>query len=187
VERRGRSIDEGLDALQAAMADAPKDPDRLLEHILEHVVGTDERGDDIAMLAARLLPVAPRPLDLRLAADLPSMDLVRDAMRTWLRGVDHLERADVEDVVLATWEACANAIEHAVEPAERVVVVRARLEDSRLQVTVADTGHWAPPSEREDRGLGLRLMESLVSSVDIAESDAGTTVTLEKALSASAG
>ena len=49
-------------------------------------------------------------------------------------------------------------------------------------MTVADTGRWAPPSEREDRGLGLRLMESLVSSIGVAESDAGTTVTLEKML-----
>ncbi len=133
VERRGRSIDEGLDALRSAIADAPKDPDRLLEHILEHVVGNDERGDDIALLAARVLPVAPRPLDLRIAAEFGSMDLVRDAMRAWLRGVD-LERSDVEDVVLATWEACANAIEHAIEPTERIVIVRARLEDSRLAV-----------------------------------------------------
>ena len=69
VERRGRSIDEGLEALRNAVAGAPEDPDRLLEHILEHVVGSDERGDDIAVLAARLLPVAPRPLELRIAAE----------------------------------------------------------------------------------------------------------------------
>ena len=185
VERRGRSIDEGLDALQAAMVAAPKDPDRLLEHILEHVVGNEERGDDIALLAVRLLPVAPRPLDLRVAADVTSMDLVRDAMRAWLRGVE-LRRPEVEDVVLATWEACANAIEHAVQPTDRFVAVRAWLDDSRVHVTVSDTGHWAPPTEREDRGLGLRLMESLVSSMEIDESEDGTTVTLEKVLSAPA-
>ena len=91
------------------------------------------------------------------------------------RGCDgvELERTEVEDVVLATWEACANAIEHAVEPAERVVVVRAALDDSLIRVTVGDTGQWAPPTEREDRGLGLRLMEALVSSVDVAESPDG--------------
>jgi anti-sigma regulatory factor (Ser/Thr protein kinase) len=185
VERRGRSIDEGLEALRNALADAPKDPDRLLEHILEHVVGTDERGDDIALLAARLLPVAPRPLELRIAANVRSMDLVRDAMRAWLRGSE-LKRPEVEDVVLATWEACANAIEHAVDPTEHLVVVRAWLADSRVHVTVSDTGQWAPPSERDDRGLGLRLMASLVSSMEIDEHENGTTVTLEKALSASA-
>jgi serine/threonine-protein kinase RsbW len=113
------------------------------------------------------------------------MDLVRDAMRAWLRGVE-LRRPEVEDVVLATWEACANAIEHAVEPTDRFVAVRAWLDDSRVHVTVSDTGQWAPPSEREDRGLGLRLMESLVSSMEIDESEDGTTVMLEKVLSAPA-
>ena len=185
VERRGRSIDEGLDALQAAMVAAPKDPDRLLEHILEHVVGNEERGDDIALLAVRLLPVAPRPLDLRVAADVGSMDLVRDAMRAWLRGVE-LRRPEAEDVVLATWEACANAIEHAVEPTDGCVAVRAWLDDSRVNVTVSDSGRWAAPTERGDRGLGLPLMESLVSSMEIEESEDGTTVTLEKVLSAPA-
>ncbi|HEU4971819.1 MAG TPA: SpoIIE family protein phosphatase [Gaiellaceae bacterium] len=185
VERRGRSIDEGLEALRTALVDAPKDPDRLLEHILEHVVGTDERGDDIALLAARLLPVAPRPLELRVAANVRSMDLVRDAMRAWLRGVE-LRRPEVEDVVLATWEACANAIEHAVDPTDQLVDVRAWLADSSVHVTVSDTGSWAPPSERDGRGLGLRLMASLVSSMEIDEHEDGTTVTLEKALSASA-
>ena len=182
IERRGRSIDEGLQKLRDAVATAPKDPDRLLEHILEHVIGDDEREDDIALLAARVLPVAPRPLELRLPADLGSMELVRDAMRTWLRGVE-LERSDVEDVVLATWEACANAIEHALDPAERMVVVRAALDDSLIRVTIGDTGQWSPPTGREDRGLGLRLMEALVSSVGVAESPEGTTVTLEKTLS----
>jgi len=174
-----------LDALCAAMVSAPKDPDRLLEHILEHVVGNEERGDDIALLAVRLLPVAPRPLDLRVAADVGSMDLVRDAMRAWLRGVE-LRRPEAEDVVLATWEACANAIEHAVEPTDGFVAVRAWLDDSRVNVTVSDSGRWAAPTERGDRGLGLPLMESLVSSMEIEESDDGTTVTLEKVLSAPA-
>jgi anti-sigma regulatory factor (Ser/Thr protein kinase)/GAF domain-containing protein len=184
VERRGRSIDEGLAALCAALSAAPKDPDRLLEHILEHVVGNEPRGDDIALLAARVLPVAPRPLELRLAAELASMEVARDAMRTWLRGLE-LDRSEIEDVVLATWEACANAIEHAVEPRERIVVLRADAEDSRLRVTVADTGRWAPAARAEDRGLGLRLMAALVSSVAVSETEDGTTVTLEKTLPAS--
>ena len=183
IERRGRSIDEGLAALEEALASAPSDPDRLLDHVLEHVIGDDEREDDIALLAARVLPVAPRPLELRLPADLGSMDIVRAAMRTWLGGVP-LERADAEDVVLATWEACANAIEHAVEPIESSLVVHADLEDSRIRVTVRDTGHWAAPSGREDRGLGLQLMHALVTSVAVTESATGTTVTLEKTLAA---
>jgi serine phosphatase RsbU (regulator of sigma subunit)/anti-sigma regulatory factor (Ser/Thr protein kinase) len=179
IERRGRSIDEGLGILRDAVAGAPKDPDRLLEHVLAHVVGSGERRDDIALLAARVLPVAPQPLELRVAGRFESMDLVRDALRAWLEGVE-LERSEREDVVLATWEACANAIEHAVEPQIDIVAVTARLDDGRIRVTVSDSGRWAPPSMRENRGLGLRLIESLMHSVDVDESDRGTTVTLEK-------
>jgi serine phosphatase RsbU (regulator of sigma subunit)/anti-sigma regulatory factor (Ser/Thr protein kinase) len=181
VERRGRSIDEGLSDLRDAVAPAFHDPDSLLESVLERVVGGGERSDDIALLAVRLLPVAPRELDLRVPVSLDAMQLVRDAMRAWLRGAP-ANGTDVEDVVLATWEACANAIEHAVDPAADVVTVRATLEDSRVRVVVRDTGRWAPRAVREDRGLGLRLIEALSSSLDVRQDGHGTTVTLEKAL-----
>ena len=61
VERRGRTIDEGLEELKRAAADGPREPEQLVEHILNRMVGEEERGDDIALLAARLLAVAPRP------------------------------------------------------------------------------------------------------------------------------
>jgi anti-sigma regulatory factor (Ser/Thr protein kinase) len=113
------------------------------------------------------------------------MDVVRDALRAWLVGVD-VDRAEGEDVVLATWEACANAIEHAVEPQLDLVAVTAGLDDGCIRVTVSDSGRWAPPSTRENRGLGLRLIESLMTSVDVDESDRGTTVTLEKSFTSAA-
>lgn len=181
VERRGRSIDDGLADLRAAVANAPTDPDRLLEHILDAVIGTREREDDIAMLAARVLPVAPRALDLSIPADVDSMSLVRDSMRAWLVGTS-LDRPAAEGLVLATWEAVANAVEHALEPRGYLVRVHAELVDSRIRVVVEDTGDWAPPSGALDRGFGIRLMEALVTSVDIARGANGTTITLEKSL-----
>ncbi len=183
VERRGSSIDDGLAAVREAVAGAPTDPDRLLDHVLERVVGGREREDDVAMLAARILPVAPRQLDLTIPSDVGSMGLVRDAMRMWLTGTS-LDRTASEGVVLATWEACANAIEHAVAPAEHVVRVRAAVHDSRLRILIEDSGQWAPPSETTDRGFGLRLIESLVSSAVVSHNGPGTTVTLEQDLDA---
>jgi serine phosphatase RsbU (regulator of sigma subunit)/anti-sigma regulatory factor (Ser/Thr protein kinase) len=181
VERRGRSIDDGLADLRAAVASAPKNPDQLLEHVLERVVGSGERGDDIALLAARVLPVAPRVLDLRVPSHVDSMDLVRDAMRAWLGGVP-LERGQAEDVVLATWEACANAIEHASDPTHDHITVHAQSEDSVVRVMVEDTGTWGPAAAREDRGLGLLLIDALASSVEISQAATGTRITIEKAI-----
>jgi serine phosphatase RsbU (regulator of sigma subunit)/anti-sigma regulatory factor (Ser/Thr protein kinase) len=182
VERRGKSIDDGLADLRAAVASAPKNPDQLLDHVLEHVVGSGERGDDIALLAARLLPVAPRVLNLRVPSHVDSMDLVRDALRAWLTGVP-LERVQAENVVLATWEACANAIEHAIDSTDDHLTVTAEVDGSVARVVVEDTGRWGSPTPREDRGLGLRLIESLVTSADIAPGGPGTRVTIEMAFS----
>lgn len=184
VERRGASIDEGLAALCDAMARAPTDPDRLLEHVLETVVGEREREDDIALLAVRMLPVAPIRLDLRVPSDVDSMSTVRDALRVWLAGTP-LERSEAEGLVLATWEALANAVEHAIDPSERTVRVRAGLEDSTVRVVVDDFGAWRPESSRssrDDRGFGLTLMQALVSSMRVDRRESGTTIVLEKAL-----
>jgi serine phosphatase RsbU (regulator of sigma subunit)/anti-sigma regulatory factor (Ser/Thr protein kinase) len=183
VERRGRSIDDGIDALRAAVATSPTDPDRLLDHIIETVVGGREREDDVAMLAARVLPVAPHLLDLKIPSDVSAMPLVRDAVRAWLTGTE-LERAQCEGVVLATWEACANAIEHAVDPHDAFVRVRADAADSRLRIVIEDTGSWSDSPSGADRGFGLRLIESLVTSVAVSRNGPGTTVTLEQHLGA---
>jgi anti-sigma regulatory factor (Ser/Thr protein kinase) len=179
VERRGHTIDEGIDALVAAIAAGPKDSERLLEHVLDQLVLGADRADDVAILAARFLPVAPRPLDLTVSGSEDSLHLVRDAIRTWLEGTE-LPRSDAEDVLLAAWEVCANAIEHAADPLEDTVRVRASVTDSRIKVVVEDTGRFRPVATRPDRGLGLRLAEHLTSAVDITLTESGTTVALEK-------
>ena len=181
VERRGRTIDEGLEELLRAAREGPREPEELVEHVLSQMVGGEERGDDIALLAVRLLAVAPRPLRLRVPSDNDSLDLVRDVVRAWLAGAP-MKRSDAHDVVLAVWEACANAIEHAVEPAGEHVEVRADVLDGRVRITVEDTGGWLPPTEREDRGLGLKLIYESMTSVDVVPGEAGTRVMFEKGL-----
>ena len=179
VERRDRPLDEGLDRLVTAVREGPRNPERLVEHVLDRLIGTAERGDDVALLAARLLVVAPRPLHLRIPSDLESLDLVREALRTWLAGTP-LTRDDRHAVVLAVWEACANAIEHALSPDGGYVDVRAQSTPSGVKLVVDDTSAWRDPTRRVGRGLGLRLMESTMTSVDVTPGSAGTRVTLEK-------
>jgi anti-sigma regulatory factor (Ser/Thr protein kinase) len=181
VERRGRSIDEGIDALVSAMREAPKDAEGLLEHVLEAVMGGIDRADDIAILAARFLPVAPMPLDLTVAGREDSLQLVRDAIRTWLEGTT-LDRADAEGLLLAIWEICANAIEHTAEPTVDTVRVRGSVDANRVRVVVDDTGQFIPAAPRLDRGLGLRLAEQLSSTLEIDAGMNGTSVALEKTL-----
>jgi anti-sigma regulatory factor (Ser/Thr protein kinase) len=181
VERRGASIDEGLERLQAAIADGPRDPEPLLEHVLERIVGDVERDDDIAVLAARVFAVAPRPLELRLPGRVGSLDVVRDALRAWLEGTP-ADRAESEQIVLAVWETCANAVEHGHADDGGEFGLRATLVDGRVEVVVEDEAEWKEPATVPDRGLGLKLIRAVASSVDIAVGETGTRVTIEKAL-----
>jgi serine phosphatase RsbU (regulator of sigma subunit)/anti-sigma regulatory factor (Ser/Thr protein kinase) len=183
IERRSRSLDEGLDLLRAAVGDGPREPEQLVEHVLQRLVGDEVRADDVALLAARILAVAPQPLELRVPRSLDSLGLVRDAFRAWLEGTP-LPSADAREVVLAVWEGCANAIEHATDPAGDSVLVTARLSDEKVTVVIEDSGRWMEPSDRSDRGLGLRLMRETMSSVVVETGPAGTRVTLERELAA---
>jgi serine phosphatase RsbU (regulator of sigma subunit)/anti-sigma regulatory factor (Ser/Thr protein kinase) len=181
VERRGHTIDEGIERLVHAVATGPKDAERMLEHVLENLVAGEDRADDVAILAARFLPVAPKPLDLTVSSEAQSLHLVRDAIRTWLEGTE-LERGEAEDLLLATWEICANAIEHAASPTERTIRVRATHDQSRVRVVVDDSGRFVQVQTRPDRGLGLRLAEHLSSALSITMTEDGTSVALEKLL-----
>jgi anti-sigma regulatory factor (Ser/Thr protein kinase) len=73
-------------------------------------------------------------------------------------------------------------VEHPDRGSEGSFEVLAELVDSAVRVTVTDTGRWLPERDRPDRGLGLRLIRSVMSSVEIDPQEAGTTVRLEKEL-----
>ena len=82
------------------------------------------------------------------------------------------------DIVLATHEAAANAIEHSDDPFGPGQV-NAWLIDGVLTVEVRDSGNWT--TERPvvgDRGRGLTLIESLVDEVRIKKNPRGTTLRL---------
>jgi GAF domain-containing protein/anti-sigma regulatory factor (Ser/Thr protein kinase) len=181
IERRGESIDEGLERLRQAAEEGPGDPERLVEHIVERLIGGGSRGDDIALLAVRLLAVAPKPLKLQLPRDSRSLDLVRDAVRVWLQDAP-VTQLEAHEIVLATWEACTNAVEHPDRTVNGSFEVLTELDDLLVRVSVKDTGRWLPEQERPDRGLGLRLIRSVMTSVEIDTTERGTIVRLEKEL-----
>lgn len=81
------------------------------------------------------------------------------------------------EIVLATHEAAANAIEHAASSAP--IEIRARRAVASVVVEVRDHGRWQPPRVgTEARGRGLKLIESLVSAVTIETDEDGTTLRL---------
>jgi anti-sigma regulatory factor (Ser/Thr protein kinase) len=136
-------------------------------------------ADDIAMIAARLTPVAERlmgtwPAEKQVLAD------VRLLLRRWLRA-HGAEDDEAYDIIVACQEACANAVEHAYGPGRRSFDVLATYNDGRISVTVRDHGRWRPPRGTH-RGRGLSLMQALMEHVEVTHTDEGTVVVLERTL-----
>jgi anti-sigma regulatory factor (Ser/Thr protein kinase) len=181
VERRDRPLDVGLDLLVSTAATAPSDPNALVDELVGALLEAGVRGDDVAVLAVKLDKAPLQPLDLILPADPETLPLLRSELERWLE-LAAIPQTDARDVVLATWEAGTNAIEHAQDTADQLVRVHAELVGDRLHIEVADSGRWKPPEARPDRGLGLQLIEALMTFVDIDRSDTGTKVVMERSL-----
>ena len=183
VERRDASLDVGLERVREAAASvAGSGPDTLIDHVLRDVFEGAEREDDVAMLVVRREPVGADVLDLRLPADRDGLRRMRSALAEWL-GELGAEPDVRHDVLLAAWEACANAVEHAQGPATTTFGVHADRDGSVVRLRVADTGRWrSTGSGPGDRGLGLPLMRGLMDRVDIVHAAGGTVVVLERRL-----
>jgi anti-sigma regulatory factor (Ser/Thr protein kinase) len=183
IERRDRSLEDGLELLSRLVAAGPRDPDALADYILAHAFRDHDRGDDVAVLIVRLPAVRSGQLALTLPSEPDALHTARDELRAWLArgGIDGV---DAHDIVLATWEACANAVEHPEDPREAAFTLEAFRDGDRVRVFVRDAGHWRPEQERAERGLGLRLMRSLMESVDVDPAPTGTVVRMERRVSA---
>jgi serine phosphatase RsbU (regulator of sigma subunit)/anti-sigma regulatory factor (Ser/Thr protein kinase) len=182
VERPDRSIDEGLDLLARAAAQAPREPDEFVDAVVDELLGRGARGDDVALLVIRLDPIRLEPLALTLPSEPGALQILRRELSRWLEHAA-VPEVDARDVVLASWEAGANAIEHANAPVGATFRLDAALTGDRVRVEVADRGRWKEPQTRHNRGLGLRMIEGLMASVDVDRGEAGTRVVMERPLS----
>jgi anti-sigma regulatory factor (Ser/Thr protein kinase) len=181
VEVRGRSLDEGLERLRGVARDVTG-VDALCVRLANRLLG-EQRADDVAIIAARAVQ-PPARLSAGWPASRESLAAVRRQLRPWLLacGADHDE---VYDIMVATQEACANAVEHAYRPGRNTFDVEADCERRRVRVVVRDHGRWRPP-RGTNRGRGMLLMSELMDSVDIRHTELGTEVVLERTLAKAA-
>jgi anti-anti-sigma factor len=166
VERRGEHLDTGLTRLRAAAARlAAADPTSLTRELLAEVLAGTDQSDDVAVIAARLLPP---PLHERMPADPTRLSRARRAVTAWAAAAG-IGEAPTEDLQLALGEALANAVEHAYPgtPGECAWSVE-RAPDGSVAVCVEDFGEWRPPPEdRGHRGRGLELIRALAEDVEV--------------------
>jgi serine phosphatase RsbU (regulator of sigma subunit)/anti-sigma regulatory factor (Ser/Thr protein kinase) len=181
VERRGWSIDAGIDLLASVIGSSSSlaaEPlaDRILEEVAPHIGSKD----DIALLIVRLLEV-PQRLDIEVPSDPSGLITIRRRLRTWLE-LRGLAEDDCDDAILAVSEACNNAIEHAylLEPGP----IRLLMEhiEGTLAIRIEDHGAWHPTEPSFERGRGIPLMHAVMDTAAIEHDGRGTRVMLSRLL-----
>ena len=182
IERRKRSLDEGLDRLTAAAGELAGLPLADAVQALTAALLQDEQGrDDVCVL---LLEWTGARFARELSADLGALSAVRSELGTWLRACGVADDAR-RDLVLAASEAVANAAEHGARRApDRQVGLDARVEPGDdggavVVVRVHDDGSWRATTASDERGRGLLIVGALVDDVRI-DTLAGTTVVLRR-------
>jgi serine/threonine-protein kinase RsbW len=100
---------------------------------------------------------------------------VRRALADWARSAG-LSPSTAADLVLASYEAMANATEHAYRDGTGTIDVLVTSDDAEVTVLVRDHGAWRPPpADPGHRGRGLLMIRSLSRAEVVAGPD-GTTV-----------
>lgn len=118
---------------------------------------------------------------MRLDPDPSRAGELRARLRSWL-GRAGATADEIFDVSVACSEAFANAIEHPLGADGRAVEVEGVVSIAEVVLTVHDHGAWREHRRREEGGLGLPLMRSLMGSVDVERGPRGTTVVLRRCL-----
>jgi PAS domain S-box-containing protein len=175
VERRGDSIADGMArAADLVNGGRSRELDELADELMS---GLEPRGgypDDVAILLYR----QPAPLEMDFTADARHLAPSRAALRSWMANAG-VDPEQIQDMLLATGEAVANAIEHGHrDRPDGTISLRATAVVDGLHVSVIDSGVWKIPRQvpNEYRGRGISLMRCLVQDLSIHSGEAGTTV-----------
>ena len=175
IERRKRALDEGMDDLLVALVAHRSLPiEEMADTLLDRLDPTN-RQDDTALMVLRIPGRLSPHLTRRIPADVRVLRGLRADIRDWLCS-QGLDDATVDDVVLATFEAVTNSVEHGYQGDVReFVVVELSLRDE-LHVTVRDRGRWTPQVRRPERGRGQDIMRSVMDEVSVERERHGTVV-----------
>jgi serine phosphatase RsbU (regulator of sigma subunit)/anti-sigma regulatory factor (Ser/Thr protein kinase) len=180
VERRGESIEEGLERLRAAaLLATDHDNTPLADRIYRQMLHGATLDDDLALLAVEAVALGDT-LETTLPAHPAVVAGLRRMLGRWLAEAGADEEA-LFDITLSTSEAATNAIEHAYGLREATFTVSCGLESGNVSVVVSDRGRWRNVRPRSG-GRGLEIMGRLMDSVEVDRSSDGTVVTMTRRL-----
>jgi anti-sigma regulatory factor (Ser/Thr protein kinase) len=106
--------------------------------------------------------------------DASKVRFLRHALQTFL-GVFPFEQEFLEDVLLASGEILANAVEHGGNGAATRIELFAHGERGLLAIDIHDHGTFIERERVSGRGFGLGIVRQIAKSVTI-EAEAGTRV-----------
>ncbi|MFJ6085310.1 SpoIIE family protein phosphatase [Streptomyces sp. NPDC092369] len=169
VERRNEDLDEGIAALQRALAGATGTPQVVCDRLVRSAGVTADHDDDVAVL------VLQHP-----ARTGPDSDLFRNAALELLGGVEAAPRArafasgvltswrfptELHDLgVLAASELVANSLQHGIPPMR----LRLRRTDRRLIIEVTDGDDHLPRRRRaepgDESGRGIAIVATIATN-----------------------
>ncbi|MEU2434400.1 ATP-binding SpoIIE family protein phosphatase [Streptomyces sp. NPDC007861] len=169
IERRGEDIDEGVAALERALAGATGTPQVVCDRLIRSLGVTAEHDDDVAVL------VLQHPT--RTGTDA---ELFHNAALELLGGIEAAPRARAfASGVLASWrfpgelcdlgvlaasELVANSLQHGTPPMR----LRLRRTDRRLIIEVTDGDDHLPRRRRaeteDEAGRGISIVATIASS-----------------------
>jgi anti-sigma regulatory factor (Ser/Thr protein kinase) len=182
VERRGESLDVGLQRLLDATAaiNQPTALDAICDRITAALLPEAGADDDVAVLAVRYVGSAPGTFVWRRPARAAELSTLRRVLAAWLESVG-IPREDITLVSVAVSEAATNSIEHAYDKREGWVEIEARRDETDVVIAVRDAGRWRPKA-RGGGGRGLGLIGRLMDEFELRRSDQGTEVWMRRTI-----
>ncbi|HET9261062.1 MAG TPA: SpoIIE family protein phosphatase [Acidimicrobiia bacterium] len=179
VERRGEPLEDGLARLADLVPDLVWKPASEICDHLASSLGIDRgRDDDVVILVAKLLPTSSSVFSGRYPARPEELSRIRDEVREWCRSCG-LAAEVSDDLLILVGESCANVVRHAYADRSQgevgVTIVRG---PARADVEVRDWGIWVPPSPASaGPGMGIEIMQKLVTDLVYETNDDGTRLT----------
>ena len=117
-------------------------------------------------------------LEAEFARDLSQLRAFRVSVASWLDAAG-VNRETRDDIVLATHEAVANAMEHALE--DGPIRLRGEIAKDAVTVSVSNAGDWRAPNSNDARGRGLAVIRALMTRVDV-EAGSHVSVVMRRSL-----
>ena len=177
VEDRHMSLNVGLDKMRRFLAEAPTTVEGMCDHLMTEALRGRAGGDDAALLAVGVLPVG-REVNLTLPRHPEVIRPLRATLRRQLRKAGASPQEEFE-ILVAAGEACANAIQHS-GPTSPTFEFESSVA-GEVRIAVRDRGRWRD-QRPTDGGQGLTIMRHFMDTVDVQQSDLGTSVMLFRRL-----